>query len=298
MPLIHFGNAVWFGYMEDFFYNIPNIVYMWISDHGLKILVIFIVAFTLQHFSGKIINKLIRRLVRQGSQTRLAEEKRENTLIQVVNGAMYIIIWLIATMTILSEVGIAIGPLLAAAGVAGLALGFGGQYLIRDLISGMFIILENQYRAGDVVCFDRTCGLVEHMTLRMTTLRDLSGTIHHVPHGEVHTVSNMSKGYSRVNLDIRVAYNSNLDHVIEVINRVGKELAEDQKWSEYILKAPEFLRVDDFADSAIVIKILGDTTPIMQWSVTGELRKRLKIAFDKEEIVIPFNQFVVHQASS
>lgn len=282
--------------MEEFFYNIPNVVYLWTLDHGLKIVVIFIVALVLQHFSGKILDKLIKRLVKQGSQTRQAEEKRENTLIQVVNGALYIMIWLIATMMILSEVGIAIGPLLAAAGVVGLALGFGGQYLIRDLISGMFIILENQYRAGDVVCFDKTCGLVEHMTLRMTTLRDLSGTIHHVPHGEVHTVSNLSKGYSRVNLDIGVAYDSDLDHVIEVVNRVGKELTEDPKWSEHILKAPEFLRVDDFADSAIIIKILGDTTPIMQWDVTGELRKRLKVAFDKEGIVIPFNQVVVHQA--
>ncbi len=284
--------------MKEFFYSIPNVIYVWILDHGLKILIIFIVALLLQHFSGKILDKLIRRLIKQGPQTRLAEEKRENTLIQVVNGALYIIIWLIAAMMILSEVGIAIGPLLAAAGVAGLALGFGGQYLIRDLISGMFIILENQYRAGDVVCFDKTCGLVEHMTLRMTTLRDLSGTIHHVPHGEVHTVSNMSKGYSRVNLDIGVSYDSDLDHVIEVVNRVGKELTEDPKWSEHILKAPEFLRVDDFADSAIVIKILGDTTPIMQWDVTGELRKRLKVAFDKEGIVIPFNQVVVHQALS
>ena len=224
----------------------------------------------------------------------MAEEKRENTLIQVLSGAAYIIIWLIALMMILSEMGIAIGPLIAAAGIAGLAFGFGGQYLIRDLISGMFIILENQYRTGDVVCFDKTCGLVEHLTLRMTTLRDLSGTVHHVPHGEVHTVSNLSKGYSRVNLDIGVAYDSDIEHVIEVVNRVGKEMAEDASWKEHILKAPAFLRVDDFADSAIVIKILGDTTPIMQWDVTGELRKRLKVAFDKEGIVIPFPQRVVH----
>ncbi|MEX2340809.1 MAG: mechanosensitive ion channel family protein [Candidatus Paceibacterota bacterium] len=283
--------------MEVIFYDVQNAIYSWLLDHGLKLALIFMVALVAQHFSGKLIEKFIRRLVKQGPQTRQAEEKRENTLIQVVNGAVYIVVWLVATMMFLSEVGIAIGPLLAAAGVAGLALGFGGQYLIRDLISGIFIILENQYRAGDVVCFDKTCGLVEHMTLRMTTLRDLSGTIHHVPHGEVHTVSNLSKGFSRVNLDIGVAYDSDLDHVIEVVNRVGKELSEDPKWSEHILKAPEFLRVDDFADSAIIIKILGDTTPIMQWDVTGELRKRLKIAFDKEGITIPFPQVVVHQSS-
>lgn len=279
--------------MEAFFLETYDIIAVWMMNHALKIILVVVVAFIAQHFSGQMITRLVRRLIKQGNQSKLAEEKRENTLIQVMSGAAYIVIWLVALMMILSEVGIAIGPLLAAAGVAGLAFGFGGQYLIRDLISGMFIILENQYRAGDVVCFDKTCGLVEHITLRMTTLRDLSGTVHHVPHGEVHTVSNLSKGYSRVNLDIGVSYDADLEHVIGVINRVGKEMAEDPVWKEHIIKAPEFLRVDEFADSAIIIKILGDTMPIMQWDVTGELRKRLKIAFDKEGIEIPLPQRVL-----
>ena len=279
--------------MQDFFNDRFVALLAWTAEHGFKIILILIGALLLQHFSGRLIVRLIRKLVKQGNQSKQAEEKRENTLIQVVNGASYIIIWLLALLMVLSEMGIAIGPILAAAGVAGIALGFGGQYLIRDLISGIFIILENQYRTGDVVCFDRTCGLVEHITLRMTTLRDLNGTVHHVPHGEVNTVSNLSKGYSRVNLDIGVAYDSDLEHVIEVVNRVGQELADDPDWKEHIFKAPKFLRVDDFADSAIIIKILGDTLPIMQWDVTGELRKRLKLAFDKEGIVIPFPQRVV-----
>jgi small conductance mechanosensitive channel len=194
--------------------------------------------------------------------------------------------------------GVAIGPLLAAAGIAGVAVGFGGQYLIRDLISGIFIIIENQYRTGDVVCFDSTCGLVESITLRMTTLRDLDGTVHHVPHGEIKTVSNLSKHFARVNLNVGVSYFSNLEHVIEVVNRVGKEMTNDPKWKDVILKAPQFLRVDDFADSAIVIKILGDTQPLKQWEVTGELRKRLKIAFDKEGIEIPFPQRTIHASKS
>jgi len=283
--------------MDKFFSNAYSLMYTWVFEHLLQVLVIITVALVAQHFSGKLIGRLIRRLVRQGNQSKQAEEKRENTLIEVMSGSAYVIIWLIALMMVLSELGLAIGPLLAAAGVAGLALGFGGQYLIRDLISGMFIILENQYRTGDVVCFDKTCGLVEHITLRMTTLRDLSGTVHHVPHGEVNKVSNMSKGYSRVNLDVGIAYDSNLEHVIEVVNRVGLELAEDEAWKEHVLKAPAFLRADEFGDSAIKIKILGDTMPVMQWAVTGELRKRLKVAFDREGIVIPFPQRVMHQAS-
>lgn len=196
---------------------------------------------------------------------------------------------------ILQEAGIAIGPLLAAAGIAGLAFGFGGQYLIRDLISGLFIIMENQYRIGDVVCFDGTCGLVEDISMRMTTLRDLDGVVHHVPHGEVKKVSNLSKKFSRVNLNIGISYNSSLEKVITVVNKVGRELADDPKWKEHILKAPQFLRVDDFGDSAIIIKILGETKPIKQWEVAGEFRKRLKLAFDREGIEIPFPQRVVHQ---
>jgi moderate conductance mechanosensitive channel len=196
----------------------------------------------------------------------------------------------------LPEVGIDTAPLIAGAGIIGLAVGFGGQYLIKDLITGFFIILENQYRVGDVVCFGDTCGLVEVINLRTTILRDLNGTVHYVPNGEVKTAANLTKQYSRVNLNIGIAYDSNLEKVIKVVNRVGNELAHDPLWKEKILAAPQFLRVDDFADSAIIIKILGETKPILQWEVMGELRKRLKIAFDKEHIEIPFPQTTVHMA--
>jgi len=196
---------------------------------------------------------------------------------------------------ILQEIGIAVGPLLAAAGIAGIAFGFGGQYLIRDLITGTFIIMENQYRIGDVVCFDGTCGSVEDISMRMTTLRDLDGVVHHVPHGEIKKVSNLSKYFARINLDIGVSYNSNLEKVIKVINKVGEALAKDPEWRDDILKTPQFLRVNDFAESAIIVKIIGETKSLKQWAVTGELRKRLKMAFDKEKIEIPFPQRVVHQ---
>ena len=196
---------------------------------------------------------------------------------------------------VLSELGVAIGPLLAAAGVAGIAIGFGGQYLIRDLFSGFFILIENQYRIGDVVCFDQTCGTVEEISLRMTRLRDLDGVVHHIPHGEVKTVSNLSKQFSRVNLNIGVAYDANLEKVIEVVNTVGKELSEEGAWKQDIIQPPAFLRVDEFTDSSVVIKIVGDTQPGKQWGVAGELRKRLKIAFDKAKIEIPFPQRVIYQ---
>ena len=269
----------------------------WFLDHGVKIVAIIIVAYLIRKFAGIFIERIIRKIIISDHfLTKEAEKKREDTLIRIFTVSLGILIWLLALLMILQETGIAIGPLLAAAGIAGLAFGFGGQYLIRDLICGLFIIMENQYRIGDVVCFDGTCGLVEDISMRMTTLRDLDGIVHHVPHGEIKRVSNLSKQFARVNLNIGISYSSNLEQVISVVNKVGKELTEDPAWKEHILTAPQFLRIDDFGDSAIVIKILGDTKPLKQWDVAGELRKRLKIAFDREGIEIPFPQRVVHQA--
>lgn len=282
--------------MQDFIQKITENITPWLLDHGIKILVIIIVAQLVRRFSGIFVEKFIRKIVISDHfLSKEAEKKREDTLIRIFSTSVGISIWILAFLMVLQEVGLAIGPLLAAAGIAGLAFGFGGQYLIRDLISGLFIIMENQYRIGDVVCFDGTCGLVEAISLRMTTLRDLDGTVHHVPHGEIKKVSNLSKLFARVNLNIGVSYSSDLEHVISVVNKVGQELTQDPEWKDYIVKPPQFLRVDDFGDSAIMIKILGETKPLKQWDVAGELRKRLKIAFDKEGIEIPFPQRVVHQ---
>ena len=187
-----------------------------------------------------------------------------------------------------------IGPMLAGAGIVGLAFGFGGQYLIRDVIAGLFIILENQYRIGDVVELGAVSGTVEDISLRRTVLRDLNGTVHFVPHGEVKTVSNQSKSFSRVNLDVRVAYGSDIEKVRDVVDRAGRELAEDPQWRECITKAPAFVRVHDLAESAVVVKILGETRPLKQWEVAGELRRRLLDAFARQGIEIPLPQVVVH----
>jgi moderate conductance mechanosensitive channel len=267
----------------------------WLVEHGMAIIFIVIFALVVHSMSGMFIDRLIRRLVPRGKGSKQAEEMRENTLIQVFHGTLSVVIWVVVVMMILSEVGVEIAPIIAALGIAGVAIGFGGQYLIRDIISGLFMLIENQYRVGDVACFDDTCGLVETISMRMTTLRDLDGKVHHIPHGEIKKVSNLSKDFARVNLDVGISYNSDLEHVIGVVNRVGKELSEDETFKEFIIKPPQFLRVNDFADSSIVIKILGDTQPLKQWEVTGELRKRLKIAFDKEGIEIPFPQRVIHQ---
>ena len=173
-------------------------------------------------------------------------------------------------------------------GIAGIAVGFGAQYLIRDLIAGVFITIENQYRVGDVARIADIAGLVEDITLRKTVLRDLDGIVHHVPNGEIRVASNYTRHFSRVNLNVSVAYGTDLDHAIDVINRVGRELVEDKDWSDRIKTTPQVLRVDNLGDSGIDIKILGDVKPLEQWAVMGELRLRLKKAFDNEGIEIPW----------
>jgi small-conductance mechanosensitive channel len=269
----------------------------WLLSHGVKIVLIIGIAILVKWLSKKLLTRVVRAAVLPDRFTsKVAEKKREDTLIRIFSIIVNIVLISIAALMVLQEIGVKIGPILAGAGIIGLAVGFGGQYLIRDLISGMFIIMENQYRIGDIVNFDGTGGLVEDISLRMTTIRDLDGTVHHIPHGEIKKVANLSKYFARVNLDIGIAYDTNLEHLIDVINRTGNELAEDPAWKEVIIKPPQFLRVNEFADSAIVVKILGETQPMQQWAVAGEFRKRLKIAFDREGIEIPFPQRVIHEA--
>jgi len=199
---------------------------------------------------------------------------------------------------ILSEVDVPIAPALAGFGIAGVAIGFGAQYLIKDLIAGTFILLENQYRVGDWIMVADINGLVEEVHLRKTVLRDFDGTVHHVPNGEIRVASNYTRKFSRINLDISVAYNTDLDHAMEVINRVGDELAADEHWGKLIKGAPRALRVNNLGASGIDIKILGNVDPMQQWAVMGELRLRLKKAFDAEGIEIPWPHTKVYFGNS
>lgn len=274
-----------------------SVLIEWMQAHGIAVVAILFLAIVARTSFGFFLERVIRKLVPSSHfHSPEAEKQREDTLIQIIRGTLGVLVWLVAGLMVLSEMGINIGPLLAAAGVAGLAIGFGGQYLIRDVVAGLFIILENQYRVGDVVSLDGTTGTVEAISVRMATLRDLDGTVHHIPHGVVSKVSNLSKEFARVNLDIGVSYDADLEQVIEVVNMVGVELAEDPEWKGDILKPIEFSRVDEFADSAVIVKVLGDTKPLRQWAVAGEFRKRIKIAFDKASIEIPFPQRVIREA--
>ncbi len=267
-----------------------DIVVAWLIAHGTRILIILVVGAVLWFVLNKFLPPVVRRTVGRNKYKESKEgiEKRTNTLVAIFRGVGRVFIVIIGIMMILDEVGVAVAPVLAGFGIAGIAIGFGAQYLIRDLIAGVFIILENQYRVGDIVRVADITGLVEDVTLRKTVLRDLDGIVHHVPNGEIRTASNYTRHFARVNLDVPVAYGTDLDRAISVINRVGKELAEDEKWRRVIKSPPQVLRVNNLGDSGIDIKILGDVKPMEQWAVTGELRLRLKKAFDAEGIEIPW----------
>lgn len=269
----------------------------WLLAHGLRIALVVVGAWLLNRIAGKFIEKAVRLAVRPNDfSSPDAEKKREDTLIHIFTVTLRVVVLALAVLMVLQELGMMIGPMLAGAGIVGLAFGFGGQYLIRDVIAGLFIILENQYRIGDVVNLGGVSGLVEDITLRRTVLRDLDGTVHFVPHGEVKTASNLSRNFSRVHLDIGVAYGSEIELVKRAIDRTGAELAQDPAWKESIISPPRFLRVNEFGESAIIVKVLGETQPLKQWEVAGEFRKRLLVAFRQAGIEIPLPQRVVRQA--
>ena len=261
----------------------------WLLDHGVRILVILILGLVLWFLMRRLLPPLVSRtMVKTRGESKEGIKKRTDTLVGIFMGAGRILILLVVLFMVLSELNIDIAPILAGFGIAGIAVGFGAQYLIRDLIAGVFIIMENQFRVADVVKIADVTALVEEVHLRKTVLRDLDGVVHHVPNGEIRVASNFTRHFARVNLDISVSYGTDLDYAISVINRVGQELAADEKWSKQIISAPQVLRVNSLGNSGIDIKILGDVKPLQQWATMGELRLRLKKAFDEAGIEIPW----------
>jgi small-conductance mechanosensitive channel len=269
-----------------------------LKDHAFGVTVILLITTFAHGIIMALSKRLIRRALRpEKFKNELEEQRRENTLISTMNAVVRTGVWIIGGLLLLAEFGIDIAPLLAGAGIAGVALGFGAQSMVKDFLAGFFILIENHYRVGDVVELNQTVsGVVEQVTLRETVLRDLDGMVHHIPNGEITIATNMTLEFSGINLNLGVGYDTDLEKLEKVVNEVGEKLASDADWQDKIIVAPHFLRVDDFADSSIMIKITGKTEAMQQWVVTGELRKRLKIAFDKNDIEIPFPQRVIHEA--
>ncbi len=267
----------------------------WVNEHALSLVLIVIIAGLVKRFGMIPLEGVIRRSVKTSRfQTEAEHRQREETLLDISRSIFGLLVWLVAVILILIELEINLEPVLAAGGVLGIIIGFGAQNILRDVFAGIYVVIENHYQIGDVIDLDGDWGVVEDITLRLASLRDLDGTVHHIPHGSVQRTKNLSKDYARINLDLGVSYDTDINHVMEVINRVGKELANDEDWKSIIITPPQFWRIDNFGDSSIDLKIVGETKPLMQWSASGELRKRLKAEFDKEGIVIPFPQRVIH----
>ena len=214
--------------------------------------------------------------------------KRVETLLRLVRQGARLAVWTTLLLVVLKEMGVEIGPILAGAGIAGVAVGFGAQNLVRDILSGFFFILENQIRVGDVAVINGTGGLVEEINFRTIILRDLEGTTHIFPHGTVTTLSNKTRDWSGYVFDVGVAYKEDTDRVCAVLRGVFEELRRDPAVGPSIVEEPEIFGVDQFADSAVVIKGRIKTKPIRQWMVGREFLRRTKLAFDREGIEIPF----------
>ncbi len=259
---------------------------VWLFSRGIKIILILILTL----IAIKVVKIVSVRLSRLFIKKKEDEEtkKRAKTLGSVINNFLKALILVIAVITILSELGVDIGPLLATAGIAALAIGFAAQSLVKDFINGFFILLWDQIRVGDVVQVSGKGGLVEMINLKMTVLRDLAGNVHFIPNGSIDVVTNMTKDYSRYVFDVGVAYREDADEVMEVLKEVDEELRNDPDFKDDILEPIEILGLDTFADSAIVIKARTTTKPIKQWRVGREFNRRLKKKFDAKDIEIPF----------
>ena len=262
----------------------------WLFAQGLRVVLIGLLGYFTVRVAELSINHFedIVRARAGDNADKIELVERVHTISGLVTNAVNIIVWSAASLMMLQELGVNITPLLTGAGIAGLAVGFGAQNLVRDVISGFFFILEDQVHVGDVVEVNGTSGLVQAVKLRTLVLRDLSGTVHVVPNGEITTLSNKTKEFSYAVLDIGVAYKEDTDHVSAVLHDVGAELKSDSDFNTSILASLEILGVSEFGDSAVVIKIRIKTRPLKQWMIERELRRRIKKAFDAEGIEIPF----------
>lgn len=271
--------------------SFSNAVGSWLVDPGIAILAILGFAWVGRHFGGLVITQMTRHLIRSTHHNPLSDEdltKRRDTLSGLFTVIWKVILIVVASAMIFQQLfpKIDLTPFFASAGLIGVAIGFGAQSLIKDFLSGIFIIVENQYRVGDIVDIEGAAGTVERVTIRSTVLRDASGNVHFMPNGEVLHVINKTMGYSRVNFSLTVDPDTDVDRLVEVIDEVGVKLSEDENWKDKILEAPHFLNIGTFSDVALEVTITGKTNPSQQWSVTGEMRRRLLKAFAKHHIVL------------
>ncbi len=266
----------------------------------LPIVMILVIAAVLIRLANAGVRGVVKALLDREATEGTAQElsaveikKRMDTLDALGANVIQAFILLIALVMILDQLNLNIGPAVAGLGIAGIAVGFGAQSLVRDYFNGALILLENQFSKGDVVTIAGVSGTVEDFSLRRTTIRDLSGTVHTVPNGEIRVASNSTRIWARINENIQVAYDSDIAHVVATVNEVGRSLYEDPAWRRRLLEPPAVLRMEAFGESGVTLKVLGTVRAAEQWAVAGEFRQRLLAAFAEGGIEIPFPHRIV-----
>ena len=266
-----------------------------IVTSGLRIIFVLAMAFLAYHAIKFAVGRFAQRL---SARTKDEEaRKRITTLARVVSHLCTAVMGIVAAITVLGQVGVDVGPILAAVGVVGLAVGFGAQTLVKDVITGFFILLENQARTGDFIAVGSVNGIVESINLRMLVLRDENGNVHYVPHSQVGILTNMTKEFSRLLIDVGVAYREDADAVMNVLKEVGRELSADPQFKGAIMEPYEVWGIEQLADSAVVIRTRITTKPMQQWIVARELRRRIKKAFDDRNIEMPFPHITMYMGT-
>jgi len=271
-----------------------------LQAHVLPVVLIVVVAIILIRASRLFVRGIVKALLDREATEGTAQElsavelkKRMDTLDDLGGHVLRFFLLVIAGLMILQSLGLEIGPAIAGLGIVGVAVGFGAQHLVRDYLNGALILIENQFSRGDVIRVAGVAGTVEDFSLRRTTLRDLDGVVHTVPNGEILVASNLTRVWSRINLDVTVAYGTDIDRAIEVVDAVGREMASDPAWKRRVLETPRVDRVSALGEYGVTLKILGTVRATDQWAAAGDLRKRLLAAFMAHGIEIPRPQRVV-----
>jgi small-conductance mechanosensitive channel len=263
----------------------------WFDEHGIAVIGTVVAAIVLSVALSFVVRRFRRKLEGSPSVTQELNLQRIATLTSALSTAGVVLIWTIATLVVLGNLGLNLAPVFASAGVAGVALGFGAQSIVKDTLSGFFILLENQFGVGDVIELHTTAapvtGKVESLTLRVTTLRAFDGALHTVPNGNIQLVSNKARGWARAIVDVRVAYGEDVDRIRDLLEGLFEELHADQTLQDWIREGPSVLGVETMADYALVVRIVADTRPSKRWETERILRERISRRLDDEGIRMP-----------
>lgn len=271
-------------YFSVFIYNLQNTDFSWIVSRGFSILLIILLTVALIWIIDRVTKKIILRHIHKTKDSPLYEKKRAETLTRTLKNTIKATTIAISFIMILGQLGVDTTAIVASAGLAAAAIGFGAQSLIKDVISGFFILAENQYRVGDYVTVANLYGKVEEVGLRTTVVKGEDGVVHYIPNGQILLASNFSRSRSGIYLDVSVSPKSNLGKAVEIINEVGLKMTKDKKVKDDILTAPYFVRIENFSTEGVVLMIKGETKSGMQWYISGEFRKRLFEEFKKHKI--------------